>query len=69
MWGALEVTKHALELFRQAGPAVGGQLIQISSFLALSPFPGLGIYGASKAGELARLEHPQESAPDADLSF
>ncbi|KAH9891856.1 NAD-P-binding protein [Cubamyces lactineus] len=48
-WGAMHVTREAVEFFREVnGPSVGGRLLQISSIVGITGGPGLGFYSASK---------------------
>ncbi|KAI0747544.1 NAD(P)-binding protein [Fomes fomentarius] len=48
-WGSLTVTKEAMRFFREENPpAVGGRVLQNSSYLGLVGDPGTGFYAASK---------------------
>ena len=47
-WGAVAVTHEAVRVFREENPpGVGGRLVQISSAVCVSPFPGISYYSAS----------------------
>lgn len=50
-WGAIAVTKAALNFFRESNPpGLGGRLLQVSSIGGFSGGPGAGFYVASKFG-------------------
>ncbi|KAF9013150.1 hypothetical protein BDQ17DRAFT_1419323 [Cyathus striatus] len=48
-WGAVNVTRKALEYFRENKP-IGGRLIQVSSFYGILGESGSGFYSATKFG-------------------
>ncbi|KAI0821795.1 NAD-P-binding protein [Trametes gibbosa] len=48
-WGSVDVMREAVRFFREANtPGKGGRIIQISSALGLTGFPGSGFYSATK---------------------
>lgn len=51
VWGAVNVTKEALRVFREVNEPVGGILLQVSSQLGIEAGAGFAHYGASKYGE------------------
>ncbi|TCD71474.1 hypothetical protein EIP91_008854 [Steccherinum ochraceum] len=49
-WGAVNVSREAVRVFRDVNPkGVGGRLVVTSSMSALNPMPVCGFYSASKA--------------------
>ena len=53
-WGAMNVTKEALEFFREVNKPQGGYLLNVSSSVGLVAKPPTGWYTASKHGERPR---------------
>ena len=49
-WGATNVTREAVKLFRESNVPVGGRLIVTSSLTACRTTPLVGYYSASKLG-------------------
>ncbi|CCM06216.1 uncharacterized protein FIBRA_08461 [Fibroporia radiculosa] len=47
-WGAMNVSKEALRVFREVNKPAGGRLLQVSSMAGLVGGPALTIYHASK---------------------
>ncbi|KAH9932811.1 NAD-P-binding protein [Epithele typhae] len=48
-WGTVRATKAAMAFFRDENPAgAGGRLLQMSSYLGLTSWPGSAYYNASK---------------------
>lgn len=51
-WGAANVSREAVRVFREVNPkGVGGRLLTVSSFVGLKPLPCAGYYSAAKFGE------------------
>ncbi|KAN0091001.1 hypothetical protein V8E55_004567 [Tylopilus felleus] len=48
-WGATNVTKEAVKIFRERNNPPGGRLLQVSSRTALRVVPGVAHYAAAKA--------------------
>ncbi|KIJ67600.1 hypothetical protein HYDPIDRAFT_26026 [Hydnomerulius pinastri MD-312] len=48
-WGAANVTKEAIKVFRESNKPAGGHLLQMSSRTALKVVPGVAHYAAAKA--------------------
>lgn len=50
-WGAANVSREAVQFFRDQNPrGAGGRLITVGSYAGMSPLGGLGYYSATKAG-------------------
>ncbi|EED79184.1 predicted protein [Postia placenta Mad-698-R] len=47
-WGATQVSKEAIKVFREVNKPVGGRLLQVSSMVGIMAPAGLGFYSASK---------------------
>ncbi|KAG0697674.1 NAD(P)-binding protein [Suillus ampliporus] len=47
-WGASNVTREAVRMFREVNKPVGGRLLQVSSMLGLIGRPAISYYAASK---------------------
>ena len=50
-WGATNVSREAVKVFREVNKSVGGRLLVVSSMAGIKPIPLIGYYGASKFGE------------------
>lgn len=51
-WGAVSVTREAVNFFRESNPSgAGGRLLQMSSMFGIAGSPCLAFYSASKHGE------------------
>lgn len=50
-FGAVNVSKEAVRVFRDVNKPQGGQLLQVSSMAGYRPTPALAFYAASKLGE------------------
>ncbi|KZT72439.1 NAD(P)-binding protein [Daedalea quercina L-15889] len=48
LWGAVNVTREAIRVFREVNVPQGGRLLQVSSSVAVGSLPALGFYAASK---------------------
>jgi len=48
LWGAVNVSKEAVRIFRDVNKPVGGTLLQISSVAGVYAHPAVGYYSASK---------------------
>ncbi|KAF7306275.1 NAD-P-binding protein [Mycena indigotica] len=48
VWGALNVSKEAMRVFRDVNPVKGGRLLNVSSGIGIVGMPVCGIYAASK---------------------
>ena len=51
VWGATNVSKEAVRVFRDVNKPAGGLLLQNSSQAGIQAYPGLGHYSATKYGE------------------
>lgn len=51
-WGAANVTREAVRVFREVNKPRGGRLLQMSSIAGVGGPPLMGFYGASKHGEI-----------------
>lgn len=51
LWGAVNVSKEAVRVFREVNEPPGGRLIQVSSSAGISGIPTMSFYTASKYGE------------------
>ncbi|KAG1725519.1 NAD(P)-binding protein [Suillus lakei] len=47
-WGASNVTREAIRMFREVNRPIGGRLLQVSSLLGLAGRPAMSYYSASK---------------------
>jgi len=47
-WGATNVSKEAVRIFRDVNKPIGGRLLQVSSMVGIEGRPGLGYYSATK---------------------
>ncbi|KAH9843765.1 uncharacterized protein C8Q71DRAFT_852290 [Rhodofomes roseus] len=69
-WGAANVTREAVRVFRDVNRPVGGRLLQVSSAAGIRAPPTLGYYGAAKhalnglTGAIAA-----EVSPDWNIKF
>jgi NAD(P)-dependent dehydrogenase (short-subunit alcohol dehydrogenase family) len=64
-WGALAVSQHAVQCFRDANPpGIDGRLIQSSSFSGVQSWPGFGMYCASKFGQCLLFLNDQRTSTD-----
>lgn len=52
-WGAVNVSREAVRVFREVNKPAGGRLLQVSSVAGITPIAGLGFYSASKHGAQA----------------
>ena len=50
-WGAANVTREAIRVFREVNEPRGGRLLQMSSISGVRSPSSMGYYGASKHGE------------------
>lgn len=50
-WGATNVTREAVRVFREVNKPVGGRVIVTSSMAGLEPLPIIGYYCATKYGQ------------------
>ncbi|KAH9938703.1 uncharacterized protein B0H18DRAFT_1134764 [Fomitopsis serialis] len=48
LWGAVNVSKEAVRIFRDVNKPAGGTLLQISSLAGIQAYPAIGYYSASK---------------------
>ncbi|KAH9938700.1 uncharacterized protein B0H18DRAFT_968391 [Fomitopsis serialis] len=48
LWGAVNVSKEAVRIFRDVNKPAGGTLLQISSIAGIEAYPAVGYYSASK---------------------
>ena len=55
LWGAINVSKEAIRVFREINKPMGGRLIQVSSSAAVTGIPTMSIYTASKYGEFTMI--------------
>lgn len=62
-WGATNVSKEAVRFFRDVNKPAGGRLLQVSSLSGIEGQPALGIYVASKFGELVSVYHRPRTDP------
>lgn len=51
VWGAVNVSKEAVRVFREANKPAGGLLLQMSSKAGIQAYPGIGHYSATKYSE------------------
>lgn len=51
VWGAINVSKEAVRVFRDVNKPAGGLLLQVSSKAGIHAFAGLGHYSATKYGQ------------------
>ncbi|KAM0751717.1 NAD-P-binding protein [Meredithblackwellia eburnea MCA 4105] len=69
VWGTLEMTKLAVQLFRDTTPQ-GGRIINISSFVGYACPPGCAVYNASKqALESLMSTFAAELDPEWNIKF
>ena len=50
-FGAANVSKEAVRVFRDVNKPQGGRLLQVSSLAGHTPLPAMAYYAATKAGE------------------
>ena len=50
-WGAANVTREAVRVFREVNQPRGGRLLQMSSITGVKSPPTMGFYGATKHGD------------------
>ncbi|KAH9917300.1 NAD-P-binding protein [Fomitopsis serialis] len=50
LWGAINVSKEAVRVFREVNKPAGGRLLQISSVAGIVGVPGIAYYCAAKSG-------------------
>ena len=53
-WGAANVTREAVRVFREVNQPRGGRLLQMSSITGGKSPPTMGYYGATKHGTFVR---------------
>lgn len=56
-WGAANVTREAVRVFREVNKPQGGRLLQMSSISGVRSPPSMGYYGACKHGGYERSRH------------